>query len=161
MGIQLSSSCLYAPLRWNQSITSTPTILPSQKSFLQEVLDRMAQPYPDDCPRGMDIKPRKWSYLRRRFDLKAGDLRIIALVNSRCGSDCELLTEMLASLPEAIVVGANTFGVTQFIQPGYSVHPHTGLVYRIALATTNIYSMVARSTAMVLMSMWYCRTSTA
>jgi C-terminal processing protease CtpA/Prc len=45
----------------------------------------------------------------------------------------------LASLPDTIVVGTNTYGVVQFIQPGYSVLPHTGLRYRIALGRSNYY----------------------
>ena len=36
-------------------------------------------------------------------------------------------------------MGSNTFGMTQFIQPGYSVLPHSGLEYSIALGTSNIY----------------------
>jgi hypothetical protein len=46
---------------------------------------------------------------------------------------------MLASLPETIVAGTNTFGVCQLIQPGYSVLPHTGLSYRIALGRSDYY----------------------
>ena len=66
-------------------------------------------------------------------------MRIIALVNSRCGSDCELLTEMPVSLPGTIVVGANTYGLYQLIQPGYSVLPHTGLRYRIEHGRSDPY----------------------
>jgi C-terminal processing protease CtpA/Prc len=99
----------------------------------------MAQPYPPDCPRTLVTKPQEWTYLQRRFNPKRGDMRIIALVNSRCGSDCELLTAMLASLPETILVASNTFGVGQFIQPGYSVLPHTGFIYRIALGRSSFY----------------------
>lgn len=66
-------------------------------------------------------------------------MRIIALVNSGCGSDCELFTAELASLPETIVVGTNTFGVGQFIQPGYSILPNSKLRYRIALGRSNFY----------------------
>jgi C-terminal processing protease CtpA/Prc len=44
-----------------------------------------------------------------------------------------------SSSPETIVVGTNTFGVGQFIQPGYSVLPHTGLTYRIALGRSDFY----------------------
>jgi Peptidase family S41 len=139
LGMQLNSSCLYAPLRWNRSIGSAPTILPGQKAFLQDLLDRMAKPNPPGCPRTEDTKPPRWTYLQRRFDPKPGDLRIIALVNSHCGSDCEWITAELASLPQTIVVGANTFGVFQFVQPGYSVLPHTGLPYRIALGRSNDY----------------------
>jgi hypothetical protein len=46
---------------------------------------------------------------------------------------------MLASLPESIIVGTNTYGVCQMIQPGYSVLPHTGLRYRIALGRSDPY----------------------
>jgi C-terminal processing protease CtpA/Prc len=73
------------------------------------------------------------------FAPKPGDLRIIALVNSHCGSDCEWMTEELASLPETLVAGVNTYGVCQMIQPGYSVLPHTGLRYRIALGRADPY----------------------
>jgi C-terminal processing protease CtpA/Prc len=66
-------------------------------------------------------------------------MRIIALVNSHCGSDCEWMTEELASLPETIVAGTNTYGICQMIQPGYSVLPHTGLDYRIALGRSDMY----------------------
>jgi C-terminal processing protease CtpA/Prc len=61
------------------------------------------------------------------------------VVNSGCASDCELMLELLASLPETLIVGANTYGMSQFIQPGYSILPRTGLEYRIALGTSNIY----------------------
>jgi hypothetical protein len=46
---------------------------------------------------------------------------------------------MLSSLAETVVVGSNTFGVAQFIQPGYSVLPHTRLPFRIALGTSDVY----------------------
>lgn len=139
LGSQITSSCLYAPLKWDYSFQSAPTISSGHKKYLQSLLDRMSQPYPPGCPRTVDTKPTQWTYLQHRFEPKPGNLRLIALVNSRCGSDCELLTAMLASLPETIVVGANTFGVCQFIQPGYSVLPHTGLRYRISLGMSNYY----------------------
>ncbi len=139
LGSQITSSCLYAPLRWSYPVQGTPTISPGQKKDLQGLLDRMAQAYPPGCPRTVDTKPAQWTYLQHRFEPKPSDLRLIALVNSRCGSDCELLTGMLASLPETIVVGTKTFGGCQFIQPGYSVLPHTGLRYRISLGRSNYY----------------------
>jgi hypothetical protein len=46
---------------------------------------------------------------------------------------------MLATSPQTIVAGTNTFGIMQFTQPGYSVLPHTGLTYRLALGTSDIY----------------------
>ena len=132
IGSQIISSCLYGPLKWNY-----PS--PTGKKRLQELLDIMARPYPPACPRAVNTSPSRWTYPQHRFEPRPGDMRIIALVNSRCGSDCELLTEMLASLPETIVVGANTYGLCQLIQPGYSVLPHTGLRYRIALGRSDPY----------------------
>jgi Peptidase family S41 len=130
VGAQVTSSCLSAPLKW------TPA---APKQQMQELLYRIAKPYPPDCRRTVDMTPSQWTYLQHHFTPKPGELRIIALVNSRCGSDCELITAMLASLPETIVVGTNTFGICQLIQPGYSVLPHTGLNYRIATGRSDYY----------------------
>jgi hypothetical protein len=132
IGTRIASSCLYPALRWNY-----PGSIDTQ--WKQQLLDRMAQPYPPGCPRTVDATPSKWTYLQHRFAPRQGDLRIVALVNSHCGSDCEWMTEELASLPETIVVGSNTYGVCQMVQPGYSVLPHTGLRYRIALGRSDPY----------------------
>ena len=128
IGKSLASSCLYPALKWNQGLGDG-----------QWWLDRMAQPYPLGCPRTVETTPPRWTYLQHRFQPKPGDLRIVAVVNSGCASDCELMLELLASLPETLIVGANTYGMSQFIQPGYSILPRTGLEYRIALGTSNIY----------------------
>jgi C-terminal processing protease CtpA/Prc len=138
-GKQLTSSCLYAPLRWNGQMALSPKMLPDQRLFLQSILDQMARSYPPDCPRTVETTAPRRKYSEHHFAPKPGSLRIVALVNSGCGSDCELLAAEMASLPETIVAGTNTFGVGQFIQPGYSVLPHTGLRYRIALRSSNFY----------------------
>jgi len=138
-GSQLGSSCLYPALRWNQETRDTQWVRSSQLDFLQGKLDQMAQSYPAGCPRTVEVTRPQWTYSMHHFNPKPGDLRIVALVNSRCGSDCELITMQLASLPETIVAGENTFGVGQFIQPGYSVLPHTGLAYRIAQGRSNYF----------------------
>jgi hypothetical protein len=132
IGSQINSSCLYPALKWNYPD-------PGGKAERQRLLDRMAQPFPPGCPRSVDAMSSKWTYLEHHFDPKPGDMRIIALVSSGCASDCELMTEELASLPETLVVGVNTYGVCQMIQPGYSVLPHTGLYYRIAMGRSDPY----------------------
>jgi len=132
IGSQITSSCLYAALKWGYPDSNG-------NGRMQELLNRMAQPYPPGCPRSVDTTPSRWTYLQHRFEPKPRDMRIIALVNSRCASDCEWMTEELASLPETIVTGTNTYGVCQMIQPGYSVLPHTGLRYRIALGRSDPY----------------------
>ena len=139
LGKRITSSCLYAPLRWNEEMVLDPGFPPSQLKFLQETLNALASPYPADCPRTVNTTPATWSYSQHRFDPRPGSLRIVALVNSDCGSDCELFALELASLPETLIAGVNTFGVGQFIQPGYSVLPRTGLMYRIALGQSDFY----------------------
>ncbi|HEX3941388.1 MAG TPA: S41 family peptidase, partial [Acidobacteriaceae bacterium] len=143
IGHQLNSSCLFPALKWNSSDTdprgATGPLPTGYREILQHFLDLMAQPYPPDCPRSVQTTPVQWTYLQRHFHPRAGEMRIIALVNSMCGSDCEFMTSELASLPQTIVAGTNTYGIAGFIQPGYSVLPHTGLPYRIALGRENIY----------------------
>ena len=139
LGIQMNTSCLAAPLKWNSMIRGTPRIMPGQKKSLQGLLDQMAQPDPPGCPRTVKTTPTRWSYPQRHFNPQPGQMRIIVLVNSLCASDCELLTERLASLPQTIVAGENTMGVGQFVQPGYAVLPHTGLQFRMALGRSNFY----------------------
>lgn len=140
-GTQLNSSCLFPALKWNSANPGgdAEPLSSDYRDYLQHLLDLMAQPYPPGCPRSVTTTPAQWTYLQRHFQPRAGDLRIIALVNSMCASDCELMTALLASLPQTIVAGTNTYGVLGFIQPGYSVLPHTGLPYRIALGRSNIY----------------------
>lgn len=138
LGTELASSCLFPPLKWNSEQIGRMVSLP-QERFLQGLLDQMAQHYPPGCPRTVVTTPSKWTYLQRRFSPSPGDMRIVVLLNSGCLSDCELLTMRLASLPESIIVGTNTGGMTQFIQPGYSVLPRTGLRYRFALGHSNNY----------------------
>ena len=139
LGIQLNTSCLFAPLKWNSMILSTPRIMPEQKHYMQSLLDKMAQPYPPGCPRTVQTTPALWSYPQRHFNPQPGQMRIVVLVNSLCASDCELLAERMASLPQTIVAGENTMGVGQFVQPGYAVLPHTGLQFRMALGRSNFY----------------------
>lgn len=122
IGSKITSSCLYAALKWGYPDST-------DKGRRQELLNRMAKPYPPGCPRSVDTTQSRWTYLQHRFEPKPSDMRIIALVNSRCGSDCEWLTEELALLSETIVAGTNTYGICQMILPGYSVLPHTGLHY--------------------------------
>jgi C-terminal processing protease CtpA/Prc len=129
IGSELNASCLYPALRWNSGFGGEP----------QMILDAMARPYPPGCPRAVTRRPAQWTWRQHRFSPKPDDLRVVAVVNSRCASDCELMTELLASRSATLIVGSNTFGVAQFIQPGYSTLPSTGIDYRIALGTSNIY----------------------
>jgi len=135
---QITSSCLFVPLNWSYP-DPNGTLSAAQKQTLQDSLDRMARPIPPGCPRRVDTTAPHWNYLQRRFHPNPGALRVVALVNAGCASDCEWMAASLASLPETVIAGVNTLGNGEFIQPRYSVLPHTGLSYRIAQGRMNIY----------------------
>jgi hypothetical protein len=61
------------------------------------------------------------------------------LVNNFCGSDCEASVQVLSAIPGSVIAGVNTFGVAQYIQPGYFVLPNTRLPFRVALGTSDNY----------------------
>jgi hypothetical protein len=137
------ASCLYTALRWGYVVASTagvrPPISDGLRSSLQQSLDELQRPAEPGCPRRFERQRGSWGYRQHRFRPAGRALRIMVVVNAGCGSDCELMTQVLASLPQTVVVGANTYGVMQFIQPGYSVLPHTRLPFRIALGTSDGY----------------------
>jgi C-terminal processing protease CtpA/Prc len=143
LGWEVNESCLYAPLKWGFGSrfvsTNNGSVPQSDRSWLSSLLADIAREPEADCPRRVRKQPASWRYTDRRFAPDSSVLRIVALVNAGCGSDCELLTAYLASLPQTIVAGVNTAGVGQFTQPGYSVLPRTGLRYRIALGMSDIY----------------------
>ena len=140
------ASCLYPALRWGYTALTSghlnPPLPKGMVGGLQEMLDALYGPSQPGCPRRTEEAKGTWNYAQRHAAPPgpvAGHRRILALVNNGCGSDCELMTYLLASLPETVVVGSNTYGVAQYIQPGYSVLPRTRLAFRIALGTSDLY----------------------
>ncbi len=144
---QRGDSCLYPALRWNYSTISMfdlkTALPPDLRSELQGELNSLLKPAAaSDCPRAVKNHKGQWDYRMHKMAPPGpvqGFRRILALVNDQCGSDCELMVEVLAELPETVVMGSNTFGVAQYIQPGYSVLPHTRLPFSIALGTSDSY----------------------
>jgi C-terminal processing protease CtpA/Prc len=65
--------------------------------------------------------------------------RFLVLVDEACASDCEFLTYAFAATSRAVIAGVNTFGVMQFIQPGYFLLPHSDIRFRIALGRSDPY----------------------
>jgi len=139
----VTTSCLYAPLKWGfMNVFTTglkPPIPEDDRKDLQESLEALFAKSPEGCPRTVEEHGGAWSYRDHHLQRGAPRMRILAWVDSGCGSDCELLAEQLASLPETVLVGTNTFGIAQFTQPGYGVLPHTRLPYRLALGTSDPY----------------------
>ena len=50
-----------------------------------------------------------------------------------------LVAGLFAAAPGSVIAGVNTYGVAQYIQPGYFLLPHSRLPFRIALGTSDIY----------------------
>lgn len=140
------ASCLYPAFRWGYTALTAgglkPPLPKGMVSGLQEMLDPLFGPSEAGCPRRIEETKGVFTYAQHHLAPPGpvqGRRRILALVNNGCGSDCELMTYLLASLPETVVVGSNTYGVAQYIQPGYSVLPRTRLSFRIALGTSDLY----------------------
>jgi len=142
IGATRGSSCLSAPLTWGRDRQMLATSLPDRMhTSLQRELESLGLEAAEDCPRSVSTTKGKVMYREhhlREHEYMPGP-RILALVDNGCGSDCEGLVALLAALPETIVVGVNTAGVGQFIQPGYTLLPHTGLPFRMALGTSDVY----------------------
>jgi hypothetical protein len=143
LGHTLSASCLYAPLKWNFTSMFMAGVKPpleeEDRKDYQELIELIGASHPEGCPREDTQTPAQWTWKDRQLKRDIPGMRIIAWVDNGCGSDCELLTLQLGSLPETVVVGRNTGGVSQFIQPGYGVLPHTRLPFRIALGESDAY----------------------
>jgi C-terminal processing protease CtpA/Prc len=142
---RVGNSCLYPPLRWGYTSMSSANLKPpltaSMQGELQGALDALFSKDDPACPAQFREERAKRHYKDRSGGAKPrlGKPTIMVVVDNECGSDCEYMTHILANLPETVVVGVNTFGVMQYIQPGYSALPNTRLPFRVALGTSDVY----------------------
>lgn len=108
--------------------------------FLQQVVDLLKSPV--SCEVQPQISQGADSLADHHFERHySGEqtTRVIALVDSGCGSDCEYVTAMLGNLPGTVIAGTSTYGVMGFTQPGYFVLPHSRVPFRLALSRTDAY----------------------
>jgi C-terminal processing protease CtpA/Prc len=143
-GRRKGASCLYPALRWGYTSISSwslaPPISDEMRKGLSWSLGQLFQKDDPACPAKFEVERAKRHYGDARSPKpRALEPRVVVLVDGGCGSDCEYMAQALAGLPEAVVVGLNTYGVAEYIQPGYSVLPNTRLPYRIALGTSEVY----------------------
>jgi hypothetical protein len=138
-------SCVYDALRWGYTQVTSQGLKPPLSAALlrslQGALDGLFQPAPDGCPVTLEEVKAKWDYRQHRFPSQppAGKPQLMLLVDNGCGSDCEFMTYALAAEPGSVIVGESTFGVGQFIQPGYFILPRTRMKFRIALGMSDMY----------------------
>jgi hypothetical protein len=138
-------SCLYTALRWGYEQETirglNPPLGDGLRDNLQKELDGLFAPPVAGCPVSVRETKTAWGYREHRVTTQppAGKPRLLVLVDNECGSDCEFLTYMLAAESGSVIAGENTFGVGQFIQPGYFILPNTRLQFRIALGMSDFY----------------------
>ena len=138
------ASCLYPSLRWGytqiSSMTLKPPISDGLRSGLQHGLNALMASDEPGCPaKFTEIAPR-WTYTQHKYPAApVGKTRLLLLTDNFCGSDCEYAILHLAAIPGTVVAGLNSFGVAQFVQPGYFVLPNARLPFRIALGTEDQY----------------------
>lgn len=139
------ASCLYPALRWGYGSLSSwglePPLTDGMRARLQSSHDELFTKDDPSCPQKFVVERAKKNFRdhARLQRPRAGKPRVMLVVDEGCSSDCEFMVGTLAKLPETVIVGANTYGVMQFIQPGYSVLPNTRLPFRIALGTSDPY----------------------
>jgi len=145
LGRRLPRSCVYNALRWGYSQVSMQNVKPplsdSLRTELQHQLDALFESPAEGCPVTVENTPVAWDYRRHAVtaEAPAGKPRLLVLVDNECGSDCEFLTAVLAAQKGTVIAGENTFGVGQFIQPGYFILPNSRIKFRIALGMSDIY----------------------
>ena len=138
-------SCLYDALRWGYTqITSQglqPPISDQLRGIMQRQLDGLFSLSPEGCPARIEEERSTWDYSQHRFPAspKGTKPRLLLLVDNGCGSDCEYVAYVLAASPGSVIAGENTYGVGQFIQPGYLILPHSRLRFRIAMGMSDDY----------------------
>ena len=138
-------SCLYTALRWGSEQVTIggldPPLTDALRGTVQKELDGLFAPAAAGCPVSVQETRTAWAYREHRVTMQppAGKPRLLVLVDNECGSDCEFMAYLLAAESGSVIAGENTFGVGQFIQPGYFILPHTRLQFRLALGMSDFY----------------------
>jgi hypothetical protein len=142
---ELRSSCLYSALRWgyaqSTSLELKAPLSPGVERILEHALVESMAPVAAGCPVKVVTERASLSFAQHQPPAKPPEKGPIFLVvtDNLCGSDCEYMVSTLAKLPQTVVAGANTYGVAEFIQPGYFVLPHSRTPFRIALGHSDQY----------------------
>jgi C-terminal processing protease CtpA/Prc len=136
----LTQSCLYSALRWGYTeftmLDMKPPISEALRKSIQKQADDLLTPDPAGCPTSTEGSRAEWHMDLHKMPEAP---RFLILMDEYCGSDCEALIYIFSSMPGVVLAGVNTYGVAQFVQPGYFVLPHTGLAFRIALGRSDLY----------------------
>jgi hypothetical protein len=141
-----TTSCFSAALFFGlqQQLTAglKPPISAGLQQVLQQVVDPLSGSATPDCEVQPQVKTGEHQLRDHQFTTapqQQGQTRVVALVDSGCGSDCEYMTYILGGLPDTVIAGTSTFGIMGFTQPGYFVLPHSRVPFRLALSRSDAY----------------------
>lgn len=141
-----TTSCFVTALQFNLSqqllASVRPPVSAGLRQRIQEIVDTAGKTPPDACAVKPDVQQAQSAPQPHRFAVRrsgSDQTRIIAIVDDKCASDCEYMAVTLSHLPDTVIVGASTYGVMGFTQPGYFVLPHTRVPFRLAASRTDAY----------------------
>jgi hypothetical protein len=141
-----TTSCFASALFFGLQQQLSSGLKPPLSTPLQQALQSIVDSLNGDATPNCAVQPQKKTgehQLRdRQFTVKPqaqGQTRVVALVDSGCGSDCEYMTYILGGLPDTVIAGTSTFGIMGFTQPGYFVLPHSRVPFRLALSRSDAY----------------------
>lgn len=138
-------SCLYPGLWFNLGqMLALQVKPPATEDFRQTMADYtrgLDAPPSVNCPVSFTTVPGQWRYTGHHFVSRwqGGHPRLLVLVDSECGSDCEYMAWLLAQLPGTVIAGSNTYGLIGFTQPGVLLLPHTRVAFDMATSHTDEY----------------------
>ncbi len=136
---RVRQSCISPALHWGLTQQTTPTLPVSDnvRGWTQSQVDHLMQGSTSDgCRVKDDERKADWDFRTHEFTGKA---RLLVIVDDTCGSYCEFIAYVLAHSRTTVIAGTNTFGGSQFVQPGYFVLPHSRLPFRMALQQSDFY----------------------
>jgi hypothetical protein len=142
---RLAESCVSLALEWGATQTTMLSTQPPISEVLrqqwQAQVDKLADAVPASCPGSFTEERGAWSYSQRASPEHPlpEHPRFLVLVDEACGNECESMTYTFAATSRAVIAGVNTFGIMQFIQPGYFLLPYSGIRFRIALGRGDQY----------------------
>ena len=140
-------SCLEPALNFSslqsqiaQRVSSNQPLTQAEKDFDQyyfDALDSWQEPTCDIT--AYATTPEKHYLDRMGLKVLGMAKKVILLTDDVCSSTCEGYVQLIAQAFPAIVVGVNTGGVGEFVQPISFVLPFTKMPFEMAAGFSNVY----------------------
>src|ERR1041385_4717322 len=116
--VRIAASCLHPALRWGYTQISSKNLKPpisnGTRGVIQRALDDLLKEDTPGCPSKFNERSGNWGYLEHQYSAQTKvKMRLLALVDEGCGSDCEGAIMTIAAIPGSVIAGVNSYGVAQ------------------------------------------------